>query len=242
MLIGLCKVLAIIAALLVALILVYVILGFLISLVPANFKNTFRSENSIRIFVKSDGIHSDFILPAVHDVFNWNSILMSGSYHPPIERDNYVGLGWGDKGFYLDIPEWSDLTFKIAFNAMCRPTPTVMHVTSFDELPKDSKYFRTIDLNQHQYQKLCNYILRYFQLDSQGDVRLIPDASYGESDNFYLANYSYHAIKTCNEWVNHGLKKVGVRTAVWSPGAFGIFVHEKPLKERLLSKLHSNQP
>ena len=41
------------------------------------------------------------------------------------------------------------------------------------------------------------------------------------------ANKKYHVFNTCNNWVNRGLKKTGIRTAVWTAGAFGLFIDEK---------------
>lgn len=211
----------------IALVLCYIISGFIIPLIPINSSKKSDTNRSIKVFVTSDGIHTDFVLPVLNDIFDWKMILNIGTYETAVSDMKFIGLGWGDKGFYLDIPTWNDLTFKVAFNALCRPSPTVMHVSCFKQVPLDSKYFRTVELNLIQYKKLCNYILGYFHADTKGNPCLIPEAGYGKDDNFYIANHSYHAIKTCNEWVNKGLKTIGVKTAIWSPGAFGIFIHER---------------
>lgn len=205
----------------------YILSGTILSLYPANWsKKSTHDQEKISIWLKSDGIHSDFILPAVSEHYDWRDLLDEEAYNTLFSSDNYLSFGWGDRGFFLEIPEWSDLTFKVAFKAMCMPSPTVMHVTSIQQLPSDAKMFSQVQITRAQYSKLCNYILSYFQYESEEPI-LIEGMGYSDSDNFYEGNKKYHAFVTCNEWVNKGLKVADVKTALWSPSAYGLFIHDR---------------
>lgn len=219
------KIIGAILLAIVIIILAYLTLGFLGSLLPVNRKYRQATEGP-KVYLKSDGIHTDFVLPSINDLFDWSKVLDAKTYAAPISKDSFLAFGWGDKGFYLEIPTWSDLTPQIAFKAMCVPSPTCVHVIAYPELPTTFKYFEALTLTEQQYLDLCNYILEFFKMKN-GQIELIPDVGYTPDDNFYLANSPYHAFHTCNYWVNRGLKRIGVKTAFWSPGAVGIFRHLK---------------
>ncbi|MEL6987320.1 MAG: DUF2459 domain-containing protein, partial [Bacteroidota bacterium] len=165
-----------------AIVALYIISGLILPLFPVNKKqNEATSDQKISIYLKSDGIHTDFIVPGIHPWYDWTNYLNPKDFESGISQNSWLGFGWGDKGFYLEIPEWSDLTFKIAFNAMVVPSPTCVHVTAFDELPK-AKYFYSIEMNFEQYQKLCSYINSFFQR-VHNQVIILPGKGYNSNDN-----------------------------------------------------------
>ena len=45
----------------------------------------------------------------------------------------YLAFGWGDKGFYLDTPEWSDLKASTAFKAAFALGNSAMHTTFINQ-------------------------------------------------------------------------------------------------------------
>ena len=198
----------------------YVLLAYLAPFIKKN-KNNRPPENGIDIHLKSDGVHADIILPVCNDIFDWTTILDENDFSKA-SSENYFAFGWGDKGFYLDIPEWSDLNFRIAFKAMCVPSPTLMHIIHYEELPVKFKYFHSTKVTPEQYEKICDYILDHFDL-KDGKAQLLPGKGYTPRDHFYKANYSYHAFKTCNEWVNRAMKEADMPAAIWAPSAKGVF-------------------
>ncbi|MEL6636626.1 MAG: TIGR02117 family protein [Bacteroidota bacterium] len=203
--------------------LLFVLLG---TLIPVNRKSR-QSNNGVAVYLKSDGIHADFILPTINHLYDWSKIITSGDYQTPLSQQSFLGIGWGDRGFYLDIPTWGDLTPKIVCKALCIPSPTVVHVISYAQPPNSFKYFRKLILSEAQYLALCEYIQSYFRTDEGAQVQLVPDVGYTPDDNFYLAERPYHVFHTCNYWVNRGLKRIGIRTSLWSPSPHGIFLHLK---------------
>lgn len=206
---------------------VYTIAGFFCSIIPKN-KNYQNVKKEVEIFLVSDGIHTDFIVPTISSFFNWKNILDDQHYDTKFTKDNFLGIGWGDRGFYLDIPTWSDLTPKVAAKALLVPSKTVMHISSYTEstLPKDKKYFESIHLDVEQYLQLCQYICSYFQ-EKDNQVQLIPDVGYTPDDNFYESTGTYHAFCTCNFWVNKGLILTGVRMPIWCHWGGGMFYQLK---------------
>lgn len=205
--------------------LVYTLTGMLCSIIPKN-KGYRNVKRDVEIFVVSNGVHIDFLVPAISPHFDWTAILNDQHYQSKFTEDTYLGIGWGDKGFYLDIPTWADLTPKVAMRAMLIPSRTLMHITAHAEIPKDQKYIERIHLDVDQYMKLCDYISSYFKVQDD-EVILLPGAGYTPNDNFYEANGAYHALNTCNFWVNRGLIVIGVRTPVWTHWDKGVFYQLK---------------
>ena len=199
------------------------------TLIPVN--RSFRhAENGIDVFVGTNGMHVDFILPTRHPLFDWTTIIDGQPFGQPLSRYRYLGMGWGDPGFYLELEAWKKLTFKIAARAMLLPTPTILHVTGYEVLPHEELRVEKITLSKSQFVHLCSFIYGAFALQDDQEIDLIPGVGYAENDNFYRANGRYHAFHTCNYWVNKGLKRIGVRTALWSPLDRGIFYQLERVK------------
>ena len=88
----------------------YVIFAFTLSIIPS-IPNASNEKRSYEIFIKSNGIHTDVIIPKDN---------LSESIESKLNQElsNYLAFGWGDKGFYIDTPTWNDLTFSVAVKAM----------------------------------------------------------------------------------------------------------------------------
>lgn len=184
---------------------------------------SFRNESAgIEIQVISDGIHMDLILPAQNEWMDWWSFLDAKDYGETLDQMTHLGFGWGDKGFYLEIPEWSDLTFRIAATAMLKPSPTLMHMTAYVGEAPARKYNHRLTLDTEQYQRLISHLKESFTLDNHGKVILLEGVGYTPMDNFYQSDGSYHAFFTCNSWASEALASAGIRTPVWTPSALGL--------------------
>lgn len=170
------------------------------------------------IFITSNGIHLDIVLPVEY---------METGFLKKLEilpGTKYVAFGWGDKNFYIHTPEWKDLTFPTAFNALFMKSETAMHVTCYSQKYKTWKLVR---ICPKQAEILNNYISDSFQKTENGELKKIEVPGYYSSDFFFEANGFFTLFKTCNVWVNRALKEIGVETSVWSPFDFGILYHLK---------------
>lgn len=217
-------------------VLVYLLLLPLGALIPVNLKYR-PAQNGTEVYLSTNGMHIDFILPTQNHLFDWTKIINNQPFVKHLEEYPYLGLGWGDWNFYIELDAWENLSLKLAARALLNPnTPTLMHITGYDQLPYDTLKVAKVVLSNSQYLQLCDFIYTAFDLNKNKAIDLLPNLGYTEHDNFYKAKGSYHAFHTCNYWVNKGLKKIGVRTALWSPLDRGIFYQLGKVKSTTFSK------
>jgi uncharacterized protein (TIGR02117 family) len=212
---------------LLGIIALYFVSAFILTLIPVN--SSFKpAENGVKIFVHSNGVHTDLVLPVKNNIRDWAQKIDPEDFEINDRPFRFVSFGWGDKGFYLNTPTWADLTFSTAFNAMFLSGPSCMHVSYEAEAPRSNKLSREISISEQQYAELVKFIDASFQKDKDSSYILIPGHHYsGTNDNFYEAEGSYLFYKTCNVWTNAGLKKAGVKTAAWAPFDESVLYHLK---------------
>jgi uncharacterized protein (TIGR02117 family) len=179
----------------------------------------------VTIFIQTNGDHTDVVIPVVNSIKDWRSEL---SYQNTISKDStkkYVAVGWGDKGFYLNTPTWSQLKFSVAFKAAFALSTAAVHAT-FCDSPQESNDCKKIMISNEQYAKLVAYIDNTFKRDADSKVMNIKTkANYNNEDAFYEAKGSYNLFYTCNTWANNALKSCGQKAALWTPSDMGIFYH-----------------
>jgi uncharacterized protein (TIGR02117 family) len=168
------------------------------------------------VYISSNGIHLDIILPL--DSLGPD---LAGALPVPAGV-RYLAFGWGDKGFYLETPTWKELRLSVALKALFWKSGTAMHVTHYRRT-YDS--WHELALCPEQVDSLRQFIWQSFYKNEAGQVVNIAGAGYTDRDEFYEAVGNYSCLKTCNNWVNIGLKKAGVKTAVWSPFDLGVLHH-----------------
>ena len=206
----------------IALLVIYQILLLFCMIVPVNTSGNQCSD--YKCYVVSNGVHTDICIPVSSSPEIRALIDVTGFDAPPKEVV-YLGIGWGDKGFYLDTPTWADLKVSTALNAMLINSPTAMHVTLVSSEPEESDLVKQINVCEENFGKLKKYILNSFQLSETGAGIEIPNSGYYENDLFYEAKGNYHIFKTCNSWTNSGLKIAGIRTSLRAFNEQGIMRH-----------------
>lgn len=176
-------------------------------------------ERGIEIGVLSNGVHTDFVLPVRAAGVDWAARLELEELHGANTGFEWVGVGWGDRRFYLETPTFADLKWDTALVAVSGLGRTAMHVTWLDSGPRSDDDARALRLSEKQYLALCEYVQASFALDDAARPRRIDHEGYTLFDHFYEAVGSYSAIETCNEWTGAGLRRIGVRTGTWTPFA-----------------------
>lgn len=205
----------------------YIVAIFVSLWLPANNDFETSQNRNIEIFVESNGVHTDVLLPTdtSRSIDRW--LVKQSSKNGRIP--NYIAYGWGDKGFYLDTPTWADLKFSTAFKAVTGLSSAAMHITLFPNQPKvDGHHTFKILVNGQQLEKLREYVHKDFVL--KGDTPQYIDCCWYYSDKrdaFYDANGSYSLFKTCNVWTNGALKHAGIKTALWAPFSDCVTYHLK---------------
>jgi uncharacterized protein (TIGR02117 family) len=190
----------------------YIIIVMFGMMVPANYE--VHGDRKIKVFVRSNGVHTDICMPVESPYYNWKSFIDTADY-PLNSRFQYVSIGWGDKGFFLDTPTWADLSTKTALTAAFLPSPCAMHVEYMDEIPQISEMCAEEMITSDQYDLLIDYITKSF-VKEEGKIIFIPGTSYWGNDHFYEAHGDYHMFYTCNSWTNGALKKARINTALYA--------------------------
>jgi uncharacterized protein (TIGR02117 family) len=209
------------AALALGIPLAYVLAALGLAFIPVN-AGFVDAADGVELFLVSNGVHVDFLVPVKSTVEDWSQKLPRKDFRGVDESFSGLLLGWGNRGFYLETPTWSDLKVSTALHAIFLPSASVVHAQYVDWHPVGDAYSRKVRISESAYRDLCAYLEASFQKDANGKFLLIPNKGYGDADNFYEGVGSYHAFNTCNLWTNRGLKQIGVRTALWSPFAGGI--------------------
>jgi uncharacterized protein (TIGR02117 family) len=196
--------------------LAFITLSFLVAVIvlylPIN-PNYQQKGDLKEVYVKSNGVHVDIVIPIDHK-FDWGDWIGMENFNS--KHAKYLSVGWGDKGFYVDTPEWSDLKFSTAFRALFLNTQTLMHVTVMDKPELNSKC-KSLKIDSEQYRLMIDAIKERFVKDENGKPVIIPGVGYTPDDNFYEAHGSYSMFVTCNVWTNNVLKRMKVKTVLWAP-------------------------
>ena len=191
-----------------AFLILYVAASYLLSYIPVGADAGAEKKGDKRVFVSSNGVHLDMIFPLELVPPDLLTQL------PHRASTTLLAIGWGDKGFYLDTPTWAELKASTAVRAMFLPSPTAVHVTEHRAVNRKWSY---MDLTEEQLTELWAYVQASFKTDAAGKFDELKGEGYTELDRFYEAHGNYSCFVTCNTWVNSALKKIGVRTAIWTP-------------------------
>jgi uncharacterized protein (TIGR02117 family) len=202
---------------------IYFLLSFVLSRMTVEGKNDPKS--SIKIYLMKSGVHTDFVLPVKTEIIDWTKSFPRENTGFKDSTTKLIAIGWGDKNFYMNTPEWADLTFKTAIFAMTGLGTSAIHATYHYEILSDRPVIQ-LYLSVKQYKALVHYIQNQLVLDKRGNTVFIPAKNkqvVSGNDAFYSAHNRYSMVLTCNSWINRGLKACHKRACLWTPFAGGIF-------------------
>jgi uncharacterized protein (TIGR02117 family) len=197
---------------LVGFIIVYALAAVAISRITIEKEPTAASD--VAIYIKTNGVHTDIVLPVRTPTIDWSQEIKYTHTQHADSTYPYLALGWGDKGFYLQTPQWSDLKFSVAFNAAFGLSTSAIHATFYSRLAENESC-RKIYISSSQYARLAGFILSTFTKGEGGHLQPI-NAHYGAADAFYEAEGHYNLFYTCNTWANSALKHCGQRCCLWT--------------------------
>ncbi|MGM9477657.1 TIGR02117 family protein [Pedobacter sp. GSP4] len=206
----------------IALIGLYFTVAFCCSRITINAKATNPKE--VAIYIMTNGVHTDIVMPAVNPEINWTKEI---PYANTLEADStylYLAMGWGDKKFYLETPEFADLKLSTALRAISGLSTSAMHTTYYKNIREDAACKR-IMISHAQYKLLVQYVLNSFKKDEAGHlINVKSNIHYDIGDAFYEAKGSYSIFKTCNTWANSALKACKQKSCLWTIFDTGIFL------------------
>ena len=207
----------------ISFILVYLLGAFCFSRVTVNKENS--TTNEVAIYIKTNGVHTDIVVPVKNDAYDWSkAVHFSNTHLKDTSRVKWLAMGWGDKGFYLQTPTWSDLKFSTAFKAAFALSSTAIHATFYSNMNENAAC-KKIMISNEQYKRLTAYLLNSFKQEAGGGLLpIVTTANYNDADAFYEATGHYSMFKTCNSWANATLKSCGQKACLWTAFDTGIFL------------------
>jgi uncharacterized protein (TIGR02117 family) len=206
----------------IAFIVLYLLAAFILAHIPVNSDP--EKSNDVTIYINSNGVHTDILVPIKNDTKDWTKDILFSHTKSKDSIMHYVAFGWGDKGFYLETPEWSDLKASTALKAAFHLGTSAMHTRFYNKVKEDDECVK-VAISKKDYKDLVKYIEDSFALDANNKVQWIANQSYGQYDAFYEANRKYSLFYTCNTWANNALKAAKQKAALWTPYDKGIFYH-----------------
>jgi uncharacterized protein (TIGR02117 family) len=181
-----------------------------------------NTAHEVTIYLKTSPVHTDLILPVKTAAKDWSQSILYKHTRSGDTAFNYIAIGWGDKGFYLETPTWADLKASTAFKAAFWLSTSAVHTNYLDSVKTGKNCFR-LDLSNEQYQRLIKYIENSLLTSPSGEPIPISIANpYGDHDAFYEGSGRYSLFHTCNTWANDALKACGQKACWWTPFSTGI--------------------
>lgn len=203
---------------------IYLLLATGAAYIPVNKNQSEYKDQNLSIYILTNGVHTDIVVPYFNEAYDWRTYLDPALTPGKQTSAQWVSFGWGDKGFYLQTPEWKDLKASVAFNAAFGLSESAMHVTYYDKILEGDDCIE-IKLNKEQYQQLCKYILNRFDMENNKLLLVETDQNYGLNDVFYEAKGKYNLFYTCNTWANNALKSANLKASLFTLWDKGIFYH-----------------
>jgi uncharacterized protein (TIGR02117 family) len=213
---------------LLSVIILYAAITWLLFYFPVNQDAESKGNQDLSIYILSNGVHTDIVVPVKTGIMDWSKVTKFENTDAKDSTFKYAAFGWGDKGFYLETPQWSDLKVSTALKAMLHLGSTAIHVDFVRNL-QQSNYCKEIKISKEEYGKLVMFLKNSFKYDQQGRVIQIYtyEDGYGSDDAFYEAKGAYDIFHTCNSWTNDALLACGQKACIWTPIDKGILYQYK---------------
>ncbi len=202
----------------------YFLLALLFSIIPVNLK-FIQDVNGIPVYIVSNGVHTDLVLPAESSRMSWSYFLRDSPLSRNLENAQYISFGWGSREFYVNTPEWKDLKIKTAINALFINGESAMHASVIFNPPTVNARCLKICLPEEQFARLTAYVKTSFAINEAGLPVPINTRGYGPYDLFFEAKGNFNLFRTCNVWTNEGLNRSGIRCALWTPFDIPVLFH-----------------
>ena len=130
----------------------YALLGYTLPFIEIPAKKVSEPKTT-EIFILTNGVHTDLVVPIQSPQFDWSKEVPFSNTVSKRTDFKYLAVGWGDKGFYLETPTWSQLKPSVAFRAAFWLSKSAMHCTFYDQM-KEGKDCKKILITTKQYEDL----------------------------------------------------------------------------------------
>lgn len=194
------------------------------------------ATDPVEIAIYVGPAHTDVVMPVTNAVQDWRAWLRAAAFAGDTTNFTHVAIGWGDRGFYLETPQWSDLKIATALTAVSGLGQAATHVEfmaapALHEATADF-HMVPVTIDAAHYRRLVEFVQSVFVRDDAGHPQAIPAHGYWYDgrDAFFEANGSYSLFRTCNVWTCEALRAAGLPRPLWSPFPGGVTRHLPPPK------------
>ena len=170
------------------------------------------------IFVVSHGYHAGIVVPrrALADAASRRGLAALRDISTRFAAFDRLEIGWGDEGFYREVPTAASLTVAMAARALFRPgNRSVLHVVGINNDPR-AAFARSdmvqIELGEASFARLAEKLEATFARNEAARPEDLGPGLYGPS-LFFRANGTFHVFNVCNHWLADLLDAAGVPTA-----------------------------
>jgi uncharacterized protein (TIGR02117 family) len=173
---------------------------------------------AIEIVVVSNGYHTGVALPrgALAEFASGRGYPALIALSQRFAAFDWLEIGWGDEGFYRQVPTASDLTLPLAVRALFgRANPTVLHVAGLTDDPVrvfPAAGLVRVPLSMTGFDQMLARVDATFVPPVSGALPDLGRGLYGSS-LFYRATGSFNILHLCNHWVDELLGAAGLPTA-----------------------------
>lgn len=202
-------------------IVVYGLATILGTLIPTK-KEPIENTSDVTVYLISNGFHTEWVFPIRYQTINWLKRFGSdftGNY----QHYTYLAIGWGDRDFYMNSKTYPSL--YTTYKALLMPSESILQVTFYKNIPRSWNVIR-LRIELEQYETLYSFMDKQFKKDFFGNYELIQGKPH-QARLFLKSWGAYHCLNTCNNWTNRGLKKIGHKTGVWTPLAWGVLYRQE---------------
>lgn len=207
-------------AVLLCSLLAYALAALVAAVLPVNRDwQAVAPDHGVTIWLTTNGVHTALLMPRNAAGVDWTRYFSPADTRAPAASDRYemVEVGWGDREFFLNTPEWKDLRASTAFHALVGLDGTVLHV-EFTTAPRSaSEDALPVTISHAAYGRLAAHVMLSLRLNASGNSANVPAHHYNDHDAFYESQGSYSAFLTCNQWTRNALDVAGVRVPAWTP-------------------------
>ncbi len=186
------------------------------SLIHSEWVDLANTEKTETIYLITGTLHADFVIPATlvdKAQFGFLNETKLPLNHPNLRN---VAFGWGSKAFYTTAGSYSDITVSAVLKAVTGDQ-SVMRVVAFGDIDTAAPDVISLAVSKEQLAALLQFLHGSFDQSSSGKPQYLPQASIGQNDVFYEGVGNFNIFHPCNQWVNSGLRKIGIEVGQWTP-------------------------
>ncbi len=161
------------------------------------------------------GYHSMLIIPAENRLYSWR-----GRFSGVDQTIQYVGVGWGERTWYVDPPSSSVAQLIQGTRALLLPNASIIKIQRYSDFPE---HYQTecIGVTPNHYLQLIAFIQQTFLTDAKNQPILVTTDKELNA-TFYEAKGTYSLFNNSNHWTARGLQVAGADTPLWAAHAVAL--------------------